>query len=83
MSQIRTYYWVPEKCMFENGGDCLDKYPDLGPAAMVASHVAYDELKADALKLVGALNYIASYGPGSKAAQDTLEEWFKKYGDSK
>ena len=41
------YYWVPEDCMFKSGGDCLDKFPDLGAAALVVSHVAYDAIKAE------------------------------------
>jgi hypothetical protein len=47
----QTHYWVPEDCMFSNAGDCLDEYPDLGAAALVVSHVAYDELKAQAERL--------------------------------
>ena len=43
----------------------------------------YDELKADALRLVEAIDFCASYGPASNVAQAAREEWRKKYGDPK
>lgn len=45
MSELKTYFWVPEEVLFESAGDCLDKFPDLGAAALVVSHVAFEKLQ--------------------------------------
>ncbi len=42
----REYFWVPERAIFDSGGDACE-FMDLGPGCLVASHVAYDDLKRD------------------------------------
>lgn len=37
------YWWVPEAAMFKTGSDCLDNFPNLGPACLVADHTKYDQ----------------------------------------
>lgn len=70
------YYWVPEDAMFKNAGDCLDRFPDMGPACLVANHVTYDELKrshARSLKEIGELKrQISRY-------QETISQLSKGY----
>lgn len=51
-------YWVPENCMFENDGDCLDKFPELGAAALVYSQSAYEVLEAKYSKYEAAIKEI-------------------------
>lgn len=50
--EAREFHWVPEDAMFECASDCLGKYPDMGPACLVANHSAYEELKAENEKLI-------------------------------
>lgn len=45
--KANNYLWVPEDCIFESAGDCIEAHPS-PPACLVASHVAYE-------KAVGAL----------------------------
>lgn len=47
VDEPREYYWVQEDAMFANAGSCLDKFPDLGAAALLVNHTYYDKLKAE------------------------------------
>lgn len=37
-------YWVPENHMFKSGSDCLEAFPDAGPACGIVSTTSYDSL---------------------------------------
>lgn len=39
----REYFWVPEDAIFDRASDCLGKYPNHGPACLVAHHDFYDK----------------------------------------
>ncbi len=39
-------YWVPEEHMFKTGNECLEAFPDSGPACGVVSTTAYGQLSA-------------------------------------
>lgn len=42
-------YWVPENYLFKSGSDCLDAFPDAGPACGIVSTTRYAEA-IDALR---------------------------------
>jgi uncharacterized coiled-coil DUF342 family protein len=49
MSEPREWVWVPEDHVFDGAPECLEKFPDAGPACRFPTQVAYDAL-AEKLK---------------------------------
>ena len=59
--------WVPEDCIFESAGECLDKFPEYGAAAMLYTEQEITDLKskidraADLLQVIKGENSLHSY----------------------
>ncbi len=74
---MSEYFWVPENCLFESGGDCLDKFPDEGPACLVASHTKYDQLKEQNMKFLRDIAALRTYKVSKDMFCDQLEKEFR------
>lgn len=66
---MKKQYWVPEKMLFENAGDCLDKHPDEGAAALVVCHTSYDSLEKVVRLYEEALESIEKPAPDSEVPE--------------
>lgn len=54
VGKMSEYFWVPEQAIFDYAEDATE-FMDLGPGCLVASHVAYDSLKAREAQLLEAI----------------------------
>lgn len=51
-------FYVPEEHIFKNGGDCLDKFPDAGPACGVVSSGTYFEARMTYRSILAGLMHL-------------------------
>lgn len=63
--------WVPEDCMFESGSDCLEAFPDYGPACLLYTNAHINELADERDRLREGLKQIIEI---SKSGDGTTTE---------
>lgn len=68
-------FWVPENHMFKSAPECLEAFPDAGPACGFVSTKAYDELMAEACKLRKALS--SPLEDVHVDAQESFDKWLE------